>query len=132
MDGRVSIPGCGRDPFSLRHESRPALSPTQFSIKWVPGFLSEVKRPGRKSDHSPTSRAEVKKAWSYSSTPPYVCVQWILIKHKIKPSWRDSQLITGDNFTLLLILIPCYILSLMSKYSPQHPVLKHSQSMFFP
>jgi hypothetical protein len=27
-------------------------------------------RPGREADHSPPSSAEVKKAWSYTSTPP--------------------------------------------------------------
>jgi hypothetical protein len=29
-----------------------------------------VKRPGREADHSPPSSAEVKSAWSYTSTPP--------------------------------------------------------------
>jgi hypothetical protein len=29
-----------------------------------------VKRPGREADHSPPSNAEVKNAWSYTSTPP--------------------------------------------------------------
>jgi hypothetical protein len=42
--------------------SRTALGPTQPPIQWVPGALSlEVKRPGRESDHSPPSSAEVKK-----------------------------------------------------------------------
>jgi hypothetical protein len=36
------------------------------------GALSPgVKRPGRETDHSPPSNAEVKR-WSYTSTPPYV------------------------------------------------------------
>jgi hypothetical protein len=51
--------------------SRTALGPTQTPIQWVPGALSlGVKRPGRKADHSPTSSAEVKNAWGYTSTPP--------------------------------------------------------------
>jgi hypothetical protein len=29
-----------------------------------------VKRSGREADHSPPSRAEVKNAWRYTSTPP--------------------------------------------------------------
>jgi hypothetical protein len=29
-----------------------------------------VKQPGRESDHSPPSSAEVENAWSYTSTPP--------------------------------------------------------------
>jgi hypothetical protein len=51
--------------------SRTALGPTQAPIQWVPGALSlEVKWPGREADHSPPSSAEVKNAWSYTSTPP--------------------------------------------------------------
>jgi hypothetical protein len=42
-----------------------------------------VKRPGSEADHSPPSSAEVKKAWSYTSTPQYV------FKHR-------------DNFTFTL------------------------------
>jgi hypothetical protein len=42
-------------------------------IRWVPGALSlGVKRPGREADHSPPTRAEIKKTWVYTSTPPYV------------------------------------------------------------
>jgi hypothetical protein len=39
-------------------------------IHWVPGIFSPgVKWPGRETDHSVLSRAEVKNAWSYTSTP---------------------------------------------------------------
>jgi len=38
-----------------------ALRPTQPPIQWVSGALSlGVKRPGRETDHSPQSIAEVK------------------------------------------------------------------------
>jgi hypothetical protein len=51
--------------------SRTALGPTQPPMQWVPGALSlGVKRPEREADHSPPSSAEVKNAWSYTSTPP--------------------------------------------------------------
>jgi hypothetical protein len=41
-------------------------------IQKLPGALPLVlKRPGREADHSPPSRAEVKKIWSYKSTHPY-------------------------------------------------------------
>jgi hypothetical protein len=51
--------------------SRSALGPTQTPIQWVPGALSlGVKRPGREADQSPPTSAEVRNAWSYTSTPP--------------------------------------------------------------
>jgi hypothetical protein len=50
--------------------SRTALRPTQPPIQWVPGDRSlGVKRPRREADHSPPSSADVKNAWSYTSTP---------------------------------------------------------------
>jgi hypothetical protein len=63
-----SIPGGGWEFFS---SSRPALGPIQPPVQWVPGALSlGVKRPGHEADHSPPSSAEVKNAWSYTSTLP--------------------------------------------------------------
>jgi hypothetical protein len=63
--------------------SRQALRPTQPPVQWVPGALSlGVKRPGREADHSPPSSAEVKNAWSYTSTPARVFTVWCLIKHR--------------------------------------------------
>jgi hypothetical protein len=48
-----------------------ALGPTQPPIQGVPAALSlGVKQPGRAADHSPSSSAEVKNAWNYTSTPP--------------------------------------------------------------
>jgi hypothetical protein len=45
------------------------------------GFTAEVKRPRREADHSPTSSAEVKKTWVYTSTPPHslhgVVLNWL-------------------------------------------------------
>jgi hypothetical protein len=51
--------------------SRLALGPTQPPIQWVPGTLSlGVKQLECEADPSPPSSAEVKNAWSYTSTPP--------------------------------------------------------------
>jgi hypothetical protein len=52
-------------------------------IQWVLGALSlGVKRPGREADHSPQFSAEVKNAWSYTSTPQYIFMAWCLVKHR--------------------------------------------------
>jgi hypothetical protein len=55
--------------FLFTTASRPALGPTQPPIQWVLGALPlEVKRSGCEADHSPPSSAEVKNAWSCTST----------------------------------------------------------------
>jgi hypothetical protein len=64
--------------FLFTTASRTALGPTQPPIQWIPVALSlGVKRPGSEADHSPLSSAEVKNAWSYTSTPP-----GCLVKHR--------------------------------------------------
>jgi hypothetical protein len=50
--------------------SRPAMGPTQPPIQWVLVALSlGVKCPTYEADYSPPTGAEVKSAWSYTSTP---------------------------------------------------------------
>jgi hypothetical protein len=41
-------------------------------------------RPGREAHHSPPSSAEVKNAWSCTSTPQYVFMAWCLVKPRDK------------------------------------------------
>jgi hypothetical protein len=76
--------------------SRLTLGPTQPPIQWVPGALSlGLKRPGRETDHSFPFSAEVKSAWSYTSTIPFVFVAWCLVKYRGQLSWAYSLLIRG-------------------------------------
>jgi hypothetical protein len=66
--------------FLLTTLSRPVLWPTQPHIQWAPWALSlGIKRPGREAEHSPPPSAEVKKMWTYTSTPPYASMAWCLI-----------------------------------------------------
>jgi hypothetical protein len=44
-------------------------------IQWVLGDLS----PGHEADHSPPTSAQVKKTWTYTSTPPYIFMVWCLV-----------------------------------------------------
>jgi hypothetical protein len=59
LNSRASIPGKGKI-FLFSTASRLALGPTQPPIQWVQGALSPgLKRPGRESDQSPQSSAEI-------------------------------------------------------------------------
>jgi hypothetical protein len=61
--------------FLFSTSSRRALGSTQPPIHWVPVTLSPgVKRPGRETDHSPPTSAEVKKMWIYTFAPPYAFI----------------------------------------------------------
>jgi len=67
LDDQVPIPGRGRQGifFVFINESRPALGPTQLSVQQVPSSSR-----GGKADHPSLYSAEVKNAWSYTSTIP--------------------------------------------------------------
>jgi hypothetical protein len=57
--------------FFLLHVIRSALGSTQPSVQRVPRALFPgVKRPGRETDHSPPTSAEVKEMWIYTFTLP--------------------------------------------------------------
>jgi hypothetical protein len=73
--------------FLFTTASRMALRPTQLPIQREIGVISlGVKEPGRETDHSSPSSAEIKNVWSYTSTPQFVFMAWCLVKHQ-------------DNFT---------------------------------
>jgi hypothetical protein len=57
---------------SLRHRVQPAPGP----IQWVQEAISpRTKRPVLETGHS-SSSTEVKKAWGYTFTSPYVFMAW--------------------------------------------------------
>jgi hypothetical protein len=58
--------------FSLLHvfQTGSGTHPTSYPMD-TRSFFSGVKRPGRETDHSPTS-AEIKKTYVYISTAPYI------------------------------------------------------------
>jgi hypothetical protein len=67
---RVRFPE-GAGNFSLHHcvQNGSGAHPASYPMD-TRGLSLGVKRPGREADHSPTSSAEVKNAWSCTSTPP--------------------------------------------------------------
>jgi hypothetical protein len=71
--------------FSLNHcvQNGSRTHPASYSMGTV-GSFPGVKRPQREADHSPPSSAEVKDAWSYTSTPQYVFMAWCSVKAQIQ------------------------------------------------
>jgi hypothetical protein len=71
-DERGSTPGSGNDEiFLFATASREALVTTQSPDLCTLGALPRgVKRLGHEADNSLASSAEVKNAWSYTSTAP--------------------------------------------------------------
>jgi hypothetical protein len=71
--------------------NRGFLSCPKFPGQW--GSFPGGKAVGRREvNHSPPSRAQVKDGWSYTSTPPYVFMQWI---GKIAPSFTVTNYVTA-------------------------------------
>jgi hypothetical protein len=65
------------------------IFPSQPPTQSLPRVLSRgAKRPGREADDSPPSSAEVKNAWSSTSTHQHVFMAWCPIKQ-----WMSLQLL---------------------------------------
>jgi len=82
-----------------RFPARIEIFPVRYRVQTNSGTHSAsypmnvwVLPPWREPDLSPPSSAEIKNAWGYSSSPPYVFMEWYLFKHTC-------------NFTFTLIII---------------------------
>jgi hypothetical protein len=71
---RVPFPA-GAGNFSLHHrvQNGSGSHPASYPMRTRGSF------PGGEADHSPPSSAEVKNAWSYTSTTQYVFMAWCLV-----------------------------------------------------
>jgi hypothetical protein len=73
---------------------------TPGSFPWGGG----VKRPGHEAIRSPPSTAEVNNAWSYTSTPPYFCMMWCVVKHQAQSlpfRWDTGRLISIAGYNAM-------------------------------
>jgi hypothetical protein len=46
------------------------------------GVSPKLKRPGYEADYIPACSAEIRNDWSYTSTLPYIFMEWFLVKHR--------------------------------------------------
>jgi len=60
-------------------------------------LIPAVKQPEREADHSPTSSANVRNSWGYTSNSQYVLTVWCLTKQEIR--LHGAVLKHRDNFT---------------------------------
>jgi hypothetical protein len=67
------------------------------------GSSSGIKRQGRETDHSPSSRDEVKNAWSYTFTPQYFFIAWYLVRTK------ENFTSTSSHYALFCIVLLPYL-----------------------
>jgi hypothetical protein len=69
--------------FSLRHlvQTGSRVHPTSYPMD-TGGCLVRVRRLVRETNHLLPSLAEVKNAWSYSTTASDVSMAWYLVKHR--------------------------------------------------
>jgi len=80
MSDRGSTPDRGRECF-LHHRALTESGAHQPPIQCVMGALSlGVERLLREANHALLFSAEVKNAWSFTSTLQYVFMAWCLIK----------------------------------------------------
>jgi hypothetical protein len=102
LDDRGSIPDSAIN-FSLCHRVQ-----TGYGAHWAPYPMSTGGSfPWGEADNSPLSCAEVKNAWSYTFTHPYVFMAWCLVKYKCRMltnisnrSWSSVQMTTLTAFYL--------------------------------
>jgi len=78
------IPSRGNNGiFSLPHRVQTSYGAHSTSYPVVTGgSFPGIMWPGREADHFRPSNAEVKNAWSYTFTPPYLFMAWCLVKYR--------------------------------------------------
>jgi hypothetical protein len=64
--------------------------PASYQMSTGDIFLG-VKRPWIEAEQSPPSSAETKYAWSYTSTPPYIFMEWRLVTTGEMHSIRNPE-----------------------------------------
>jgi hypothetical protein len=83
----------GAREFSLPHSTQTGCE--TLPVFYIIGYVSlspGSKAQEREADHSLHSSTEVKNAWSYTETPPYIFMIWRLFMHH-------------DRITLIIIII---------------------------
>jgi hypothetical protein len=130
----------GRPEFNFRQEmglflftiaSQPAVGSTQKPIRGrrcTAGALSPgVKRLEREADHSPPSSAEVKKAWSYTSTPP-IRLHGVVLTFTFTRSSSSDRSVAKSLFWVSVVSHPANMIWLFLRSRGCAPARKVSRT----
>jgi hypothetical protein len=88
----------GRPDFDFRQGqgfSSWSPRPSSLLIRLILRFFPGEKQTEHEAENTPPSIAEVKNAWSFTCTPPYVFGTCYLIRH------MDNSAFTNDNINLV-------------------------------
>jgi hypothetical protein len=96
--------------YSPRRPERLCGSPATYSIR------TGVKLPGRETDHSPLSGADVKIARRWNSAPAYVIITSCLTKHRDSFTFGPTFLFWGTSKTFTKVVHITY-----TDFSVAHP-----------
>jgi hypothetical protein len=133
MELEDSLP-CSQEP-----STDPYPKPDRSSSHIIPSYLSKIRfnfiypplRLGLPSGIFPSGfPANILHAFLFSPIRANCPAHPLLHPHHSYYIWRRVQLM--KLLIMQFSLTSLHFISLRSKYSSQHPVLKHPQSMFFP
>jgi hypothetical protein len=100
----VDIFFTGAGKFSLHHKVQTGSGAHSASYtKGSRGLSLGVKRLELEADHSPPSSAEIKNAWSYTSTPQHAFIAWCSVTKKHRDDFTFTFTFT---FTLPYLTLP--------------------------
>jgi hypothetical protein len=102
---RGSIPSRDKRQFLVHRVQTDSWAHPASYPKGTGAHFLRIKRPAREADHSPPSRAEVKKVWSHTSTPP-TFIAWCFVEHRDKSNmfpffttfWKCLKFIACGTF----------------------------------
>jgi hypothetical protein len=78
------------------------LGLTQPPVLRAQGSFLKVKWPWHDADSSSPPNTEIKNACSYTSTPPYACMGWCLVKHQEQLYLQASAFVHTRTRKLLI------------------------------
>jgi len=105
MDDPGFEPRSGQEIFHFFKTSRPPLESNQLPIWWIQCFFPRCKSVGAWCWPPPSSSAEIKSKWSYTSTPLLICLHGL--ERNIFTSFKNKNYKTSWDACLASTSYTC-------------------------